>query len=116
MSEDRHSEEARTRRQLEQRVAELEGVAAECASLKAALRESEDRYHRYVDKVVHDLRNPLVTIAIFVGVLQRHLERAEYDRLAADLERIERSANEMQELLDDLAQRPRTARPAEPDE
>ena len=55
--------------------------------------------------IAHDLRNPPVTISVYTGVLQQHIENGEPDRFEDDLERVDEAAAEMRRLLDDLESR-----------
>lgn len=52
--------------------------------------------------ISHDLKNPLVTIRSFVGVLRRDLELGRRERILGDLERIALAADKMGRLFDDL--------------
>ena len=80
-------------------------LARDITERKRTLEDLEKKnaeLERYAKTIAHDLRNPLVTISVFTGVLQQHVARAELDRLEADLKRVDRAAKEMQRLLDDL--------------
>ena len=81
-------ERGRLLREREQLIGELEERHAELA--------------RFNYTVSHDLKNPLVTIRNFLGSLRSGLEDGRSERFEEDLGRLDRAANTMQRLLEDL--------------
>ena len=69
---------------------------------------------RFTYTVSHDLRNPLVTIKGFLGMLQKDLRDGRQDRLTSDFQRISNAADKMHALLSDLLQLSRIGRVVNP--
>lgn len=83
------------------------------------IKELESRnaeLERFTYTVSHDLRNPLVTIKGFVGMLEKDLNEGREDKVASDLRRIENAADKMQALLADLLELSRIGRIMNPPE
>jgi PAS domain S-box-containing protein len=83
------------------------------------IKELESRnaeLERFTYTVSHDLRNPLVTIKGFVGMLEKDLHESREDKVASDLRRIENAADKMQSLLADLLELSRVGRITNPPE
>ncbi len=57
---------------------------------------------RFSYSVSHDLKTPLVTIAGFLGYLERHAATRDLDLFRGDLRRIEAARSKMARLLDEL--------------
>lgn len=57
---------------------------------------------RFNYAVSHDLKNPLITIQNFIGLLRRDLAGGRQDRLSDGLERIATASGKMHRLLDEL--------------
>ena len=75
--------------------AERERLVDELASKNAELE-------RFVYTVSHDLKSPLVTIVGFLGYLEDDIEKRDMEHLRKDVERINKAAFTMQDLLKDL--------------
>ena len=60
--------------------------------------------------VSHDLKNPLVTILSFTGMLRQDAARGDAERVENDLSRIETAADRMYRLLEDLLELSRIGR------
>ena len=63
---------------------------------------AEEAQRALVAMVSHDLRNPLFLVKGTVEMLREQLSRGQASRLDADLQRIERAANQMDRVVDDL--------------
>jgi len=57
---------------------------------------------RFNYTVAHDLRNPLVTIKNFLGVVRRDAASGRFKRLEGDLECLDAAADRLQRLLEEL--------------
>lgn len=88
----------------------LQVELAERKKLISQLEKNNAELERFTYTVSHDLRNPLVTIQGFVGMLRQDMQDGRQDRVHTDLERIENAANKMHRLLIDLLQLSRIGR------
>lgn len=97
LSERRHAEEMQQKLigELEERNAELE---------------------QFAYAVSHDLRNPIITIKGFVGMLEKDIRENRPDRTQADINRISSAADKMGSLLRDLLSLSRVGRVINPPE
>jgi signal transduction histidine kinase len=71
---------------------------------------------RFTYAAFHDLRAPLVTIKGFLGFLEKDLAARNDEKVREDLQRIARSANQMDKLLADLLELFRIGRVGKPPE
>lgn len=97
----------------------IEGFATDITEHKeaeAALASKNAELERFVYTISHDLQSPLITIRGFIGHLERDVASGDTDRVRSDVERIERSARRMGELLDGLLELSRIGRIANPSE
>jgi signal transduction histidine kinase/large-conductance mechanosensitive channel len=78
--------------------------------LISQLEANNAELERFTYTVSHDLRNPLVTIKGFVGMLEKDLREGRQDRVTSDLHRIENAADKMHSLLADLLELSRIGR------
>lgn len=69
---------------------------------------------RFTYTVSHDLKSPLVTIAGFMGILEKDVQAGKYDQIPHTIERIREAAKRMQRLLDELLELSRVGRIANP--
>ncbi len=95
---------------LEERAAELD----ERERLIAELEASNAELSLYNYTISHDLKNPLVTIKSFLGLLRRDIAGGDTDRVEHDLERIGAAAEKMRRLLDELLELSRIGRVTNP--
>ena len=82
------------------------------AQLEAINAELE----RFTYTVSHDLRNPLVTIKGFLGMLEKDIREGKQERIKEDLNRISNAADRMHVLLADLLELSRVGRIMNPPE
>jgi len=74
------------------------------------LESKNAELERFNYTVSHDLKSPLVTVRGFIGTIKKDLERGRYDRVAHDMAYIDKAANNMAELLEDLLELSRVGR------
>lgn len=78
------------------------------------LESKNAELERFTYTVSHDLSSPLITIKTFVGFVQDDLREGAVENLHADLDRINRAAEKMSELLDQLLELSRIGRVVNP--
>jgi len=71
---------------------------------------------RFTYTVSHDLRNPLVTIKGFLGMLDKDIKENQQNKIQEDFKRIAGAADKMDELLSDLLELSRVGRIINPPE
>jgi signal transduction histidine kinase len=92
----------------------LKKELAERKKLISELEANNAELERFAYTVSHDLRNPLVTIKGFLGMLQKDLRDGRQDRITSDFQRISNAADKMHTLLSDLLQLSRIGRVVNP--
>ena len=85
-------------------------------NLNQELQNQVAELERFTYTVSHDLRNPLVTIRGFLGMLDRDLQENHVDKIQNDFERIVGATDKMDELLSDLLELSRIGRIVNPPE
>lgn len=94
----------------------LQVELTERKKLISELEASNAELERFTYTVSHDLRNPLVTIKGFLGMLNKDLQENRQDRIQTDFQRIAGAADKMDELLTDLLELSRIGRIVNPPE
>lgn len=92
-------------------------LQSELAARKELIHELEERNDeltRFTYTVSHDLRNPLVTIKGFIGMLDKDLKENRPDRVQTDFQRIAKATDKMDDLLSDLLELSRIGRIVNP--
>lgn len=89
---------------------------ADRRDLIARLEAINSEIERFTYLAFHDLRAPLITIKGFTGALKQDLEAGRNDETRRDIERIERAADRMDEILSDLLEFARIGRVRRPSE
>lgn len=89
---------------------------AERKKLISQLERNNAELERFTYTVSHDLRNPLVTIKGFLGMLRKDMQDKRQDRVESDIERIANAADKMHNLLTDLLELSRIGRIQNPSE
>jgi PAS domain S-box-containing protein len=80
------------------------------------LERKNDELMRFTYTVSHDLKSPLVTIKSFLGYLLQDIDANDRERVRTDVGFIEKAADRMDELLDDLLELSRIGRKVSPPE
>ncbi len=93
---------ASLRREVAARTAELLTSAAEKERLIADLESKNAELERFSYTVSHDLKSPLVTIGTYAGLLEKSLRMGELGGVQEDVGRIQRAADRMRRLLEEL--------------
>ncbi len=83
-------------------------------ALNEQLQKQVAELERFTYTVSHDLRNPLVTIKGFLGMLNRDLEDNRPDKIQNDFQRIAGATEKMDALLKDLLELSRIGRLVNP--
>ena len=94
----------------------LQNELAERKKLISELETNNAELERFTYTVSHDLRNPLVTIKGFLGMLEKDLGDGRQDRISSDFQRIANAADKMHALLSDLLELSRIGRVVNPPE
>lgn len=80
------------------------------------LERKNDELMRFTYTVSHDLKSPLVTIKSFLGYLAEDMASGDAEKVARDLGFIQKAADRMDALLDDLLELSRVGRKVNPPE
>ncbi len=94
----------------------LQDQLTEREKLIKELEASNAELERFTYTVSHDLRNPLVTIKGFLGMLEKDLRENRTDKIHSDFKRIAGAADKMDALLSDLLELSRIGRIINPPE
>lgn len=101
--EERTRQMADTVKQLKQEIEVRESISSQ-------LENKNEELERFAYAVSHDLKTPLVTIKGFVGLLGKAINAKDMDKVKSDMEQINRAADTMGTLLDDLLELSRIGR------
>ena len=94
----------------------LQNELTERKKLISELEANNAELERFTYTVSHDLRNPLVTIKGFLGMLDKDLQNGRKDRISSDFQRIANAADKMHTLLTNLLELSRVGRILNPPE
>ncbi len=85
-------------------------IASQQRSISADLEGKNAELERFVYTVSHDLKNPLVTIRNFIGLIRHGLPETSHKNLFNDLDRIDRASAHMHQMLEELVELSRIGR------
>ncbi len=94
----------------------LQNELAEKQKLIPKLESYNAELERFTYTVSHDLKNPLVTIKGFLGMLDKDIQDQQWDRVQVDFQRIANAADKMHILISDLLELSRIGRTINPPE
>lgn len=80
--------------------------------LISELGRKNSELERFTYTISHDLKNPLITIKGFIGMLEKDAEAGNFEQMRADKEYISNAADKMQHMLDELLELSRIGRVA----
>ena len=106
---ERTLQDAKTRRLHRQAEAERKHLLANMEAINAGIE-------RFTYTAFHDLHSPLITIKAFLGALKEDLQADRPADVQGDIQRIERAANKMDQLLSDLLELSQVGRVIQPPE
>jgi len=115
-AKERTAELTQSNAALQHEIAERKHAEAERERLIAELEAKNAELERFVYTVSHDLKNPLVTIKGFLGLLEQDVAQGNIDRMRQDVSHINAAADKMARLLDDLLELSRIGRLMNPPE
>ncbi len=78
------------------------------------LEDKNAELERFTYTVSHDLKAPLITVKVFVGMLEQDIAAGSSERIKNDMTRITEATDKMQRLLDELLELSRIGRVVNP--
>jgi len=93
---------------------ELEGRIREREIFIEELGSKNAELERFTYTVSHELKSPLVTIKNFLEIIDKDLERKNYERAQKDFQRVQKASKKMYETLSDLLELSRIGRVINP--
>jgi len=100
--------------QVEKEIEERGNVEKEREKLIQQLKSKNQELDRFAVKVSHDLKTPLITIAGFLGFLEKDLKEGNHDRLEKNIAQINEAAKKMGKFVDELLDLSRVGRITSP--
>ncbi|MBV6397064.1 MAG: Adaptive-response sensory-kinase SasA [Anaerolineales bacterium] len=93
-----------------QDITEQKQIEADRESLIRELEAKNAELERFTYTVSHDLKSPIITIKGFLGYVEKDAREGNLDMLASSIQRVNKAADKMQELLNDLLELSRIGR------
>ncbi len=93
-----------------QDITERKRAEAEREKLIRELTDKNSELERFTYTVSHDLKSPLITIAGFLGYLEKDAASGDMNRLRSDIQRIQNAVDKMDRLLNELLELSRIGR------
>jgi len=103
-----------TLQQTEQEIEARNQVEAQREALIQQLQLKNRELDRFAIRVSHDLKTPLITLAGFLGLLEKDVRAANQERVAKDLMQINEAAKTMGTFVDELLDLSRVGRIVNP--
>ena len=98
----------------EQEIAMREQAEAERESTIQQLRRKNQELDRFAIRVSHDLKTPLITLAGFLGYLEKDIKEGDIERTKKDINQINGAAKTMGKFVDELLDLSRVGRITNP--
>jgi signal transduction histidine kinase len=98
----------------ENEIEERERVEKEREKLIQQLKLKNQELDRFAVRVSHDLKTPLITVAGFLGFLERDIKEGNHERVEKNVAQIGEAARKMGKFVDELLDLSRVGRIANP--
>jgi signal transduction histidine kinase len=98
----------------EREIEERERVEKEREQLIQKLKSKNQELDRFAIRVSHDLKTPLITVAGFLGFLEKDIKDGKHERVERNVAQISDAAKEMGKFVDELLDLSRVGRITNP--
>ena len=98
----------------EREIEERERVEKEREALIQKLKLKNQELDRFAIRVSHDLKTPLITVAGFLGFLERDIKEGRHERVEKNVTQISEAAKKMGKFVDELLDLSRVGRIVNP--
>lgn len=98
----------------EQEIEEREKLEKEREALIQKLKLKNQELDRFAVRVSHDLKTPLITVAGFLGFLERDIKEGNHERVGKNIGQISEAAKKMGKFVDELLDLSRVGRIVNP--
>jgi signal transduction histidine kinase len=98
----------------EREIEEREKVEKEREKLIQQLKSKNQELDRFAVRVSHDLKTPLITVAGFLGFLEKDIKEGNHERVERNVAQISEAAKKMGKFVDELLDLSRVGRIANP--
>lgn len=96
--------------QAEREIARRKKLENEREELIRQLRSKNQELDRFAVRVSHDLKTPLITVAGFLGFLEKDIESGNMERVGKNISQIDHAAKKMGTLVDEILDLSRVGR------
>ncbi|MEP6894923.1 MAG: ATP-binding protein [Chloroflexota bacterium] len=98
----------------EREIEEREGIEKDREKLIQQLKLKNQELDRFAVRVSHDLKTPLITVAGFLGFLEKDIKEGNYERVEKNVLQINEAAKKMGKFVDELLDLSRVGRVVNP--